>query len=161
MSATHVKFVGWQICFDTYFYVSERCAGSCRWVERVRLIELATRRAPNPWRLRDIFCTRCQREADAFHLQWDKFLERGLFFIYIAGYLSQCSLVPPSCTQILWDNTRHYVHLCYSGCGTARGTGHRRGNDAVWFKIWASGSAHRKTLFENYVGEREKNSKSM
>lgn len=35
MSATHIKFVGWQICFDTHFYVRQRCVGSCQRVERV------------------------------------------------------------------------------------------------------------------------------
>ena len=35
MRVTHIKFVGWQICFDTHFYVRQRCVGSCRWVERV------------------------------------------------------------------------------------------------------------------------------
>lgn len=35
MSVTHMKFVGWQICFDTHFYVRQCCVGSCRWVEGV------------------------------------------------------------------------------------------------------------------------------
>lgn len=35
MSITHIKFPGWQICFDTHFYVRQRCVGSCRWVDRV------------------------------------------------------------------------------------------------------------------------------
>lgn len=35
MSATHIKFVGWQICFDTRFYVRQHCVGSCQRVERV------------------------------------------------------------------------------------------------------------------------------
>lgn len=160
MSATHIKFVGWQICFDTHFYVHHRCAGSCQWVERewVRLIELATRRAPNPWRWRDIFYSRCQREADAFHLQWDKFLERGLFFIYIATYLSQCSLVPPRCTQILWDE---HLPLCafvlwrYSYWEKDRApTGSVIQNLSEWL------STQEDTVC-NHVGEREKNSKNM
>ncbi len=117
--------------------------------EWVRLIELATRRAPNPWRWRDIFYSRCQREADAFHLQWDKFLERGLFFIYLATYLSQRRLVPPSCTQTLWDKHSPLCGhcLCHGGGGTGKRTGHRRGNCVAWSKIWASGAAHRKPLF--------------
>lgn len=36
MSAAHIKFVGWQICFDTHFYVRQSCVGSCQRVERVR-----------------------------------------------------------------------------------------------------------------------------
>ena len=70
--------------------------------EWVELIELATCRVPNPWRWRDIFYSRSQREADAFHLRNDKFLELSVFFIYIT-YSAQCSLVPPNCTQILWN----------------------------------------------------------
>lgn len=82
------------------------------------MIELATHRAPNPWQWSDIFYSRCQGEEDAFHLQWDKFLERGLFFIYIAAYLCQCGLVPPSCMRRLCGtNIYRHVHLRRSGEG--------------------------------------------
>ena len=35
MSTTHIKFVGWKMCFDTHFYVCQCCVGSRRWVDRV------------------------------------------------------------------------------------------------------------------------------
>lgn len=112
MSATHINFSGWLICYDTHFNVRQ-CRSCSRRGERkwVRPIELATRRAPNPWRWGDIFCNRCQKEADAFHLQWDKFLKRRLilYIFFSATYLLQKSTVPPSCTEILWDNS---LQLC-------------------------------------------------
>lgn len=119
-----------QVCWLTnLFWHWFLCAPALRWFvsvgrEWVRLIELATHRAPNSWRWGDIFYSRCQREADAFHLQWDKFLERALFFIYIAAYLCQCSLVSPSCTQTLWDKT--FAAMCRGRGAATRWTGHQQ-----------------------------------
>lgn len=127
-----------QVCWLTnLFWHWFLCAPALRWFvsvgrEWARLIELATHRAPNSWRWSDIFYSRCQREADAFHLQWDKFLERALFFIYIAAYLCRCSLVSPSCNEILWD--KHLPPCAVVAALLWEGQGTNDGNDAEWSK---------------------------
>lgn len=99
---SHIKFVG---CHVGLSVIREREEE----LER-EIVRVGYGCPPYPWQCWDIFLCRCQREADAFHLQWDKFRRRALFFIYLCDlfFLVQSG----ASQQILCEDLRCALWCC-------------------------------------------------
>lgn len=165
MSITHIKFPGWQICFDTHFYVRQRCVGSCRWVDGVSEADrVGYSPCSKPLAVEGYLSQQMPERGRCFSSSMRQ-IPRARFILYLFSYL----FIPVQlgASQLHTNTMGQHLppcafvwSLCLLSCvggggagageqteGEGRGgTGHQCGNAAVWSRIWASGSQHRKAL---------------
>lgn len=95
--------------------------------------------------------------------------ERQMLFIFnetnsssevYSLFIYSCLFIPSQLgASQLHTNTTGETLATMCICATARGTGHQRGNGAVWSKIWGKCLSNTGNIVRNYVGAREKKDK--
>ncbi len=159
MSVTHIKFVGWQICFDTHFYVRQRCVGSCWWVERVSEADrVGYSPCSKPLAVEGYLLQQMPERGRCFSSSMRQ-IPRARFILYLYNYL----FIPVQLgASQLHTNTmgQHRAFVLWQQCHWEKD----RATTWKWCCViqnlskWLSAQ---EDIVCNYVGEREKNSKNM